>query len=66
MSLRRWFACALALLCCLALATASAGETLALDEIGLRYTPAAGELCLTRQSMPPDTLAALGDRKSVV
>ncbi len=60
MSLRRWFACALALLCVLGLATASAGETVALDEIGLRYAPAAGELCLTRQSMPADTLAALG------
>ncbi len=56
---RRWFAPALALLCAFAI-TAATADTVNLDEIGLRYTPAEGELCATRQTMPEATLAALG------
>ncbi len=56
----RRFALALALLGVLFCASASAGQSVALDEIGIRYTPAAGEVCLTRANMPAAALSALG------
>lgn len=56
----RWTALALALLGAFTCASASAGQSIALDEIGVRYTPAAGERCLTRADMPADALDALG------
>lgn len=60
MKRRRWFARALALLCALALSAACAEGTVALDDIGLRYTPAEDERCLTRTAMPTEVLATLG------
>lgn len=44
----------------LGLGTAHAQGEIALDGIGLRYTPAAGETCLTRDTADPAVLAAFG------
>ncbi len=56
----RRFVVTLALLCSLLLAAAQAEGTIRLDGIGLRYTPAQGEVCLTRDGMAAEGLAALG------
>lgn len=56
----RRLALALALLGVFWCASASAGQSVALDEIGIRYTPAVGEVCLTRADMPAAALSALG------
>ena len=60
MKLRRWIATALSLLCLAAFGTAIAGETVLLDDIGVRYAPAEGETVLTRADMPEQALTALG------
>ena len=44
----------------LGLGTAHAQGEIALDGIGLRYAPAAGETCLTRDTADPAVLAAFG------
>ena len=58
--LRRWFPLALLLLCVAVFTAANAESTLALDEIGLRYTPAEGETLVTRESVTAQALSALG------
>ena len=57
---RRWLVIALALLTAALLTAAQAEGTVSLEEIGIRYTPAEGETCLTRGDMPADALSALG------
>lgn len=42
------------------LSTAYAQGEIALDDVGLRYTPASGETCLTRDTTDPALLAAFG------
>lgn len=60
MKIRRMFALALMLGCAMLFASAYADETAMLDEIGVRYTPSAGEVFVTRGHMDAQALASLG------
>lgn len=60
MKIRRMFALALVLGCATLFASANADETTALDEIGVRYTPSAGEVFVTRNHMDAQALTSLG------
>ena len=60
MNNRRWFVSTLLLACILWLGTACTAEEIPLEAIGLRYTPAEEETCLTRDSMDATALSAMG------
>ena len=60
MKIRRLLTFALLVACVALFAAAHAEESVALDGIGLRYTPAEGELYITRDHIDAQALAALG------
>lgn len=61
MRIRRWFALACLLVFLFPLSSAfAAGDSVALDGIGLRYTPLAGELYVTREDQNAQALSAFG------
>ena len=60
MNIRRWIACALVVLGMLPAGVAGADAPVALEAVGLRYTPAQGEIIATQDSIPDSALDALG------
>ncbi len=60
MNVRRWITLALVVLGMAAVGTACASAPVALDTVGLRYTPAQGEIIATRDNVPDSALSALG------
>lgn len=56
----RWTVLLLAIICAFFWPQALADDTIPLDTIGMRYTPAADETCLTRDQMDAQALATLG------
>ena len=60
MKIRRLLTLALLMGCAMMFSAARADGTVVLDEIGLRYTPAEGEVYITRDHMDAQALASLG------
>ena len=60
MKYRRWVALALVWVGMAYGVTALAAETVSLEEIGLRYAPSDGEICVTQNNADPRALSAFG------
>ena len=60
MKYRRWVALALVCVGLTYAAAAFATQTVSLEEIGLRYLPTDGEICVTRNEADPRALSAFG------
>lgn len=45
---------------------AHASQVVPLEEVGLRYYPAQGEVCVTRDDVPPEALALLGADEAAI